>query len=164
MCGLLSVLLLTPLSESLVSMPPRLGQPCNPIPSPTMRSQCSLEASSPSWEGVCYRVPTVVSWLGFFPLFFSVLEACGADGQDLSTEELWQKVLQEVTAGELQAPLHRLGALQAAWWLAASRLGSTAGLFRLLSHAEVTEYRQMLCSFQLPALEYLCRYKYPWVC
>ncbi|KAM6187208.1 Fanconi anemia group G protein isoform 1-T2 [Sarcoramphus papa] len=65
-----------------------------------------------------------------------VLEACGACGQDLSTEELWQKVLQEVTVEELQAPLHRLGALQAAWWLAASRLGSTAGLFRLLSNAE----------------------------
>ncbi|KFV98157.1 Fanconi anemia group G protein, partial [Fulmarus glacialis] len=65
-----------------------------------------------------------------------VLEACGACGQDLSTEELWQKVLQEVTAEELQAPLHRLGALQAAWWLAASRLGSTAGLFRLLSSTE----------------------------
>ncbi|KFV42685.1 Fanconi anemia group G protein, partial [Gavia stellata] len=67
---------------------------------------------------------------------FSVLEACGACGQDLSTEELWQKVLQEVTVEELQAPLHRLGALQAAWWLAASRLGSTASLFRLLSNAE----------------------------
>ncbi|NXU24386.1 FANCG protein, partial [Thalassarche chlororhynchos] len=65
-----------------------------------------------------------------------VLEACGACGQDLGTEELWQKVLQEVTVEELQAPLHRLGALQAAWWLAASRLGSTAGLFRLLSNAE----------------------------
>ncbi|NXS74749.1 FANCG protein, partial [Pandion haliaetus] len=65
-----------------------------------------------------------------------VLEACGVCGQDLSTEELWQKVLQEVTAGELQAPLHRLGALQAAWWLAASRLGSTTGLFRLLSNTE----------------------------
>ncbi|NXW57617.1 FANCG protein, partial [Eurystomus gularis] len=65
-----------------------------------------------------------------------VLEACGTCRQDLSTEELWQKVLQEVTAEELQAPLHRLGALQAAWWLAASRLGSTTGLFRLLSHAE----------------------------
>ncbi|NWS61082.1 FANCG protein, partial [Chunga burmeisteri] len=65
-----------------------------------------------------------------------VLEACGACGQDLSTEELWQKVLQEVTAEELQAPLHRLGALQAAWWLAASRLASIAGLFRLLSNAE----------------------------
>ncbi|KAM9262956.1 Fanconi anemia group G protein isoform 1-T1 [Morus bassanus] len=65
-----------------------------------------------------------------------VLEACGACGQDLSTEELWQKVLQEVTAEELQAPLHRLGALQAAWWLADSRLGSAARLFRLLSNAE----------------------------
>ncbi|NXT77479.1 FANCG protein, partial [Zapornia atra] len=62
-----------------------------------------------------------------------VLEACGACGQDLSTEELWQKVLQEVTAEELRAPLHQLGALQAAWWLAASRLRSTAGLLRLLS-------------------------------
>uniref|UniRef100_A0A8D0FI40 FA complementation group G n=1 Tax=Strix occidentalis caurina TaxID=311401 RepID=A0A8D0FI40_STROC len=65
-----------------------------------------------------------------------VLEACGACGQDLSTEELWQKVLREVTLEELQAPLHRLGALQAAWWLSASRLGSTASLFRLLSNAE----------------------------
>ncbi|NXF07611.1 FANCG protein, partial [Smithornis capensis] len=67
-----------------------------------------------------------------------VLEACGACGQDLSTEELWQKVLQEVTVKELQAPLHRLGALQAAWWLAAGRLGSIAGLFQLLSAAEDT--------------------------
>ncbi|KFV86636.1 Fanconi anemia group G protein, partial [Struthio camelus australis] len=65
-----------------------------------------------------------------------VLEACGASGQDLSTEELWQKVLQEVTVEELQAPLHRLGALQGAWWLAANRLGSIIGLFRLLSNAE----------------------------
>ncbi|NXS97894.1 FANCG protein, partial [Jacana jacana] len=65
-----------------------------------------------------------------------VLEALGARGQDLSTEELWQKVLQEVTVEELQAPLHQLGVLQAAWWLAASRLGSTAGLIRLLSNAE----------------------------
>ncbi|NWI69343.1 FANCG protein, partial [Todus mexicanus] len=65
-----------------------------------------------------------------------VLEACGACGQDLSTEELWQKVLQEVTSQELQAPLHHLGALQAAWWLAAGRLRSTAGLLRLLSRAE----------------------------
>ncbi|XP_075583143.1 Fanconi anemia group G protein [Pelecanus crispus] len=73
-----------------------------------------------------------------------VLEACGACGQDLSTEELWQKVLQEVTVEELQAPLHRLGALQAAWWLAASRLGSTAGLLRLLSNAE--DPGRALCS------------------
>ncbi|NXE96612.1 FANCG protein, partial [Menura novaehollandiae] len=65
-----------------------------------------------------------------------VLEVCGACGQDLGTEELWQKVLQEVTVEELQAPLHRLGALQAAWWLAAGRLGSVAGLFQLLSTAE----------------------------
>ncbi|NWT01087.1 FANCG protein, partial [Mionectes macconnelli] len=67
-----------------------------------------------------------------------VLEACGSCGQDLSMEELWQKVLREVTVGELQAPLHRLGALQAAWWLAAGRLGSVAGLFQLLSAAEDT--------------------------
>ncbi|NXA06588.1 FANCG protein, partial [Sapayoa aenigma] len=67
-----------------------------------------------------------------------VLEACGACGQDLSTEQLWQKVLQEVTVEELQAPLQRLGALQAAWWLAAGRLGSIAGLFQLLSTAEDT--------------------------
>ncbi|NXG59892.1 FANCG protein, partial [Hemiprocne comata] len=67
-----------------------------------------------------------------------VLEAFGAGGQDLSTEELWQKVLQEVTAEELRAPLHRLGALQAAWWLAARRLGSTAGLCRLLGQPEET--------------------------
>ncbi|XP_036259610.1 Fanconi anemia group G protein [Molothrus ater] len=65
-----------------------------------------------------------------------VLEACGACGQDLGTEELWEKVLQEVTVEELQAPLHCLGALQAAWWLAASQLGSVAGLFQLLSTAE----------------------------
>ncbi|NWV14839.1 FANCG protein, partial [Ptilonorhynchus violaceus] len=65
-----------------------------------------------------------------------VLEACGACGQDLGMEELWQKVLQEVTMEELQEPLHRLGALQAAWWLAAGRLGSVAGLFQLLSTAE----------------------------
>ncbi|NWZ54720.1 FANCG protein, partial [Haliaeetus albicilla] len=92
-----------------------------------------------------------------------VLEACGASGQDLSTEELWQKVLQEVTAGELQAPLHRLGALQAAWWLASSRLGSTAGLFRLLSNAEdpgracyregENELLSMLKAWQVPAEE-----------
>ncbi|NXY05594.1 FANCG protein, partial [Pteruthius melanotis] len=65
-----------------------------------------------------------------------VLEACGACGEDLGTEELWQKVLQEVTVEELQAPLHRLGVLQAAWWLAAGCLGSVAGLFQLLSPAE----------------------------
>ncbi|XP_015508160.1 Fanconi anemia group G protein isoform X1 [Parus major] len=68
-----------------------------------------------------------------------VLEACGACGQDLGTEELWEKVLQEVTVEELQAPLHRLGALQAAWWLAASQLRSVAGLFRLLSTAKDPE-------------------------
>uniref|UniRef100_H0YU59 FA complementation group G n=1 Tax=Taeniopygia guttata TaxID=59729 RepID=H0YU59_TAEGU len=67
---------------------------------------------------------------------FRVLEACGACGEDLGTEELWEKVLQEVTMEELQAPLHRLGALQAAWWLAASQLGSVAGLFQLLSTAK----------------------------
>ncbi|NWY71978.1 FANCG protein, partial [Erithacus rubecula] len=65
-----------------------------------------------------------------------VLEACGACGRDLGMEELWEKVLQEVTVEELQAPLQRLGALQAAWWLAASQLGSVAGLFHLLSTAE----------------------------
>ncbi|KAK2512169.1 Pigo [Columba guinea] len=65
-----------------------------------------------------------------------VLEAFGTCGQDLSTEELWQKVLQEATAEELQAPLQQLGALQAAWWLAAGRLGSTVGLLRLLSNTE----------------------------
>ncbi|NXE06051.1 FANCG protein, partial [Lophotis ruficrista] len=90
-----------------------------------------------------------------------VLEACGACGQDLSTEELWQKVLQEVTAGELQAPLHWLGALQAAWWLAARRLGSTAGLFQLLSNTEDTgrahcsegenELLSLLRAWQVPA-------------
>ncbi|NXK77083.1 FANCG protein, partial [Amazona guildingii] len=65
-----------------------------------------------------------------------VLEACGACEQDLSSEELWQKVLQEVTVAELQAPLHQLGALQAAWWLSTGRLGSVTGLLRLLSNAE----------------------------
>ncbi|NWV81342.1 FANCG protein, partial [Dasyornis broadbenti] len=68
-----------------------------------------------------------------------VLEACEACGRDLGTEELWQKVLQEVTVEELQAPLHHLGALQAAWWLAAGRLGSVASLFQLLSTAEDPE-------------------------
>ncbi|NXN79074.1 FANCG protein, partial [Bombycilla garrulus] len=65
-----------------------------------------------------------------------VLEACGACGQDLGMEELWQKVLQEATMAELQAPLHRLAALQAAWWLAAGRLGSVACLFQHLTAAE----------------------------
>ncbi|NXG94897.1 FANCG protein, partial [Stercorarius parasiticus] len=92
-----------------------------------------------------------------------VLEACGGCGQDLSTEELWQKVLQEVTVEELQAPLHRLGALQAAWWLAASRVRSTAGLFRLLSNAEDSgraryskgenELLSLLKAWQVPAEE-----------
>ncbi|NXJ79233.1 FANCG protein, partial [Trogon melanurus] len=92
-----------------------------------------------------------------------VLEACGACGQDLSTEELWQKVLQEVTAEELQSPLHRLGALQAAWWLAASRLESAAGLFRLLSNTEnmeracfsegENELLSLLKAWQVPAEE-----------
>ncbi|NXV23916.1 FANCG protein, partial [Cepphus grylle] len=92
-----------------------------------------------------------------------VLEACGACGQDLSTEELWQKVLQEVTVEELQAPLHRLGALQAAWWLAASRLGSAAGLFRFLSNTEDSgrarcsegenELLSLLKAWQVPAEE-----------
>ncbi|NXK39371.1 FANCG protein, partial [Piprites chloris] len=90
-----------------------------------------------------------------------VLEACGACGQDLSTEKLWQKVLREVTVKELQAPLHRLGALQAAWWLAARRLGSIAGLFQLLSTDEDTgrdrcsegqnELLSLLKAWQVPA-------------
>ncbi|NXI47389.1 FANCG protein, partial [Galbula dea] len=90
-----------------------------------------------------------------------VLEVCGACGQDLSTEELWQKVLQEVTAEELQAPLHRLAALQAAWWIAARRLGSTSSLFQFLSHAEnmgrancsnrKNELLSLLKAWQLPA-------------
>ncbi|XP_027762991.1 Fanconi anemia group G protein [Empidonax traillii] len=92
-----------------------------------------------------------------------VLEACGACGQDLSMEELWEKVLQEVTVEELQAPLHRLGALQAAWWLAAGRLGSIAGLFQLLSIAEdkgrgrsskeQNELLSLLKAWQVPAEE-----------
>ncbi|XP_067399655.1 Fanconi anemia group G protein isoform X2 [Emydura macquarii macquarii] len=65
-----------------------------------------------------------------------VLEACGVSGQDLSTEELWQKVLQDVTTEEMRAPLHRLGALQGAVWLAANCLGSVTALFRLLSDAK----------------------------
>ncbi|XP_010159568.1 PREDICTED: Fanconi anemia group G protein, partial [Eurypyga helias] len=90
-----------------------------------------------------------------------VLEACGAGGQDLGSEELWRKVLQEVTAEELRAPLHRLGALQAAWWLAARRLGSTAGLFWLLRSAEdpgrgccneaENELLSLLKAWQVPA-------------
>ncbi|NWU99295.1 FANCG protein, partial [Upupa epops] len=65
-----------------------------------------------------------------------VLEAYGVCRQDLSTEDLWQKLLQEVTAEELKAPLHRLGALQAACWLAAGHLGRTTRLFRLLSNTK----------------------------
>ncbi|XP_019373585.1 PREDICTED: Fanconi anemia group G protein [Gavialis gangeticus] len=65
-----------------------------------------------------------------------VLEAGGVSGQDLSTEELWQKVLQKVPAEDLRAPLHRLGVLQGVLWLAANRLGSIAGLLRLLSGAK----------------------------
>ncbi|NXS63674.1 FANCG protein, partial [Brachypteracias leptosomus] len=90
-----------------------------------------------------------------------VLEACGTCGQDLSTEELWQKVLQEVTAEELQAPLQRLGALQVAWWLAATHLGSTARLLRLLTHPEdpgrarcsegENELLSLLKAWQVPA-------------
>ncbi|XP_030323907.1 Fanconi anemia group G protein [Calypte anna] len=67
-----------------------------------------------------------------------VLESCGSGGQDLSTEELWQKVLQEVTAEELRGPLHRLCALQAGWWLGDRRLGSITSLFCLLRQAEGT--------------------------
>ncbi|NWQ77246.1 FANCG protein, partial [Columbina picui] len=90
-----------------------------------------------------------------------VLEACGTCGQDLSTEELWQKVLQEATAEELQVPLQQLAALQAAWWLAASRLGSTTGLLRLLSNTEdpgrahcsesENELLSLLKTWQVPA-------------
>ncbi|NXF96012.1 FANCG protein, partial [Eubucco bourcierii] len=92
-----------------------------------------------------------------------VLEACGNCGEGLSTEELWQKVLQEVTAEELQAPLHRLGALQAAWWLSDGRLSSTTVLVRLLSHAKdlgrarshegENELLSLLKAWQLPAEE-----------
>ncbi|KAM9167629.1 Fanconi anemia group G protein isoform 4-T4 [Mergus octosetaceus] len=79
-----------------------------------------------------------------------VLEACGSSGQDLSTEELWQKVLLEVTDETLWAPLHRLGALQAAWWLAASRLRSVAGLFQLLSSAEALEKKPLSAASSSP--------------
>ncbi|NXD14077.1 FANCG protein, partial [Nothocercus nigrocapillus] len=92
-----------------------------------------------------------------------VLEAFGAAGQDLSTEKLWQKVLQEVTVEELQAPLHRLGALQGAWWLATNRLGSITGLFQLLSSAEdpgrapcregKTQLLSLLRAWKVPAEE-----------
>ncbi|NXG76460.1 FANCG protein, partial [Baryphthengus martii] len=90
-------------------------------------------------------------------------ESCGSCGQDLSTEELWQKVLREVTAQELRAPLHRLGALQVAWWLAAGCLGTTARLLRLLSHAEdsggaccsegKSELLSLLKAWRIPAEE-----------
>ncbi|NWJ09706.1 FANCG protein, partial [Crypturellus undulatus] len=92
-----------------------------------------------------------------------VLEACGASGQDLSTEKLWQKVLQEVTVEELQVPLHRLGALQGAWWLATNRLGSITGLFQLLNSAEdpgrapcsegKTQLLSLLRAWKVPAEE-----------
>uniref|UniRef100_A0A663N940 FA complementation group G n=1 Tax=Athene cunicularia TaxID=194338 RepID=A0A663N940_ATHCN len=92
-----------------------------------------------------------------------VLEACGACGQDLSTEELWLKVLREVTVEELQAPLHQLGALQAVWWLSSGHLGSTASLFRLLSNPEDTgrshchegenELLSLLKAWRVPAVK-----------
>ncbi|NWS11219.1 FANCG protein, partial [Pachyramphus minor] len=146
-------------SGSLVSVLLRPGQPCSPTPSLAMRSPCLLEAFFPlvGWCPTCHMA--VGLFACFF--FFSVLEACGACGQDLSTEELWQKVLQEVTVEGLQAPLHRLGALQAAWWLAAGRLGSIAGLFQLLAAAEDTgrgrcsegqnELLSLLKAWQVPA-------------
>nr|XP_025045286.1 Fanconi anemia group G protein [Pelodiscus sinensis] len=91
-----------------------------------------------------------------------VLEACGVSGQDLSTEELWQKVLQDVTTEELCVPLHRLGALQGAVWLAANCLGSVTGLFRLLSdpkgpepsaHGDENELLALLKAWSVPVEE-----------
>lgn len=83
-------------------------------------------------------------------------------GQDLSTEELWQKVLQDVTTEELCVPLHRLGALQGAVWLAANCLGSVTGLFRLLSdpkgpepsaHGDENELLALLKAWSVPVEE-----------
>ncbi|KAM9367399.1 Fanconi anemia group G protein [Phaethornis superciliosus] len=92
-----------------------------------------------------------------------VLESCGCQGQDLSTKELWQKVLQEVTAEELRAPLHRLCALQAGWWLAEGHLGSITSLFCLLRQDEDTggtrfsqgenKLLSLLKAWQVPAEE-----------
>ncbi|XP_059581328.1 Fanconi anemia group G protein isoform X2 [Alligator mississippiensis] len=92
-----------------------------------------------------------------------VLEAGGVSGPDLSTEELWQKVLQELPAEELRAPLHRLGVLQGVLWLAANRLGSIAGLLRFLSGAKdpvlspcpggENELLALLRAWQVPADE-----------
>lgn len=151
------------INSNLVSMLLSLGKPCNPIPSLEGARAC-LRLSLPLGRMSVTGHQPVVLWLGFFVcLFFSVLEAFGTCGQDLSTEELWQKVLQEATAEELQAPLHQLGALQAAWWLAAGRLGSTAGLLRLLSNTKVIGHGPALRS-RLPAPEHPRRYKRARVC
>ncbi|XP_061468898.1 Fanconi anemia group G protein isoform X2 [Rhineura floridana] len=68
-----------------------------------------------------------------------VLEACAVSGQGLGSGDRWQRVLQEGTPEELQAPLHRLAALQGALWLAANRLGTVEGLFRLLNGTKSLE-------------------------
>uniref|UniRef100_A0A670J8P4 FA complementation group G n=1 Tax=Podarcis muralis TaxID=64176 RepID=A0A670J8P4_PODMU len=68
-----------------------------------------------------------------------VLEVCAVSGQGLGSEGRWQRVLQEDTLEELQAPLHRLAALQGVLWLAANRLATAEGLFQLLNSAKVPE-------------------------
>lgn len=73
----------------------------------------------------------------FLCLSLLVLEVCAVSGQGLGSEGRWQRVLQEDTLQELQAPLHRLAALQGVLWLAANRLATAEGLFQLLNGAKV---------------------------
>ncbi|XP_054843279.1 Fanconi anemia group G protein isoform X2 [Eublepharis macularius] len=61
-----------------------------------------------------------------------VLEAHSVPEQGLSSEDRWQKVLQQGIPEELQGPLHQLAALQGLLWLAAGRLEVVEGLFQQL--------------------------------
>ncbi|XP_034956799.2 Fanconi anemia group G protein isoform X1 [Zootoca vivipara] len=88
-----------------------------------------------------------------------VLEVCAVSGQGLGSEGRWQRVLQEDTPEELQAPLHRLAALQGVLWLAANRLATAEGLFQLLKstkslrppcHGHQNEFLSLLQMWQPP--------------
>nr|XP_056705077.1 Fanconi anemia group G protein [Euleptes europaea] len=68
-----------------------------------------------------------------------VLEAHAVSGQGLTSEDRWQKVLQQGVPEELQGPLHQLAALQGLLWLAANHLRAAEGLFQHLCSAEVAE-------------------------
>lgn len=79
-----------------------------------------------------------------------MLEAAALSGQELSLEDCWHRVLHGKTPEELQAPLHRLAALQGVLWLATNRLAAVEGLFRLLNGAQVMEQqsRAALCCYK----------------